>query len=117
MSLARERRMLDDHLAMARSHLETATDAIKAGGSEPLLWARSAAESYVRALEAAVEKHVKAFGELTPLQVPTSGSSQSFRADSRDAVAGTNAFPSLWHQTPELLNVPHDEPWANGAAP
>lgn len=37
--------------------------------------------------------------------------------DSRDAVAGTNAFPSLWHQTPELLNVPHDEPWANGAAP
>lgn len=80
MSLARERRMLDDHLAMARSHLETATDAIKAGGSEPLLWARSAAESYVRALEAAVEKHVKAFGELTPLQVPTSGSSQSFRA-------------------------------------
>lgn len=37
--------------------------------------------------------------------------------DSRDAVAGTHQFPSLWHQTPSIEGVPLDEPWANGAAP
>lgn len=31
--------------------------------------------------------------------------------DSRDAVAGTHQFPSLWHQTPEILNVPDSETW------
>jgi len=34
-----------------------------------------------------------------------------------DAVDGTHAHPSLWHQTPELLNVPDDEAWATGGAP
>jgi len=37
--------------------------------------------------------------------------------DTRDAVAGTHSLPSLWHQTPEILNVPDAEPWAMGAAP
>lgn len=26
-------------------------------------------------------------------------------------------LPSLWHQTPEIVGVPDDEPWANGVAP
>lgn len=35
----------------------------------------------------------------------------------RDAVAGTHELPSLWHQTPDILDVPDSEPWAAGAAP
>lgn len=35
----------------------------------------------------------------------------------RDAIDGTHDQPSLWHQTPAIVGVPFDEPWANGAAP
>lgn len=35
----------------------------------------------------------------------------------RDAIGGMKNLPSVWHQTPEILNVPDDEPWANGVAP
>jgi hypothetical protein len=37
--------------------------------------------------------------------------------DDRDAAAGTHEHPSLWHQTPALVGVPIDEPWATGVAP
>lgn len=37
--------------------------------------------------------------------------------DDRDAVAGTHQYPSLWHQTPAIVGVPEDEPWATGAPP
>jgi hypothetical protein len=36
--------------------------------------------------------------------------------DDRDAVAGTHEHPSIWHQTPEISNVPDDEAWI-GSAP
>ncbi|HEY2509835.1 MAG TPA: hypothetical protein VGI39_03235 [Polyangiaceae bacterium] len=35
----------------------------------------------------------------------------------RDAVAGAHAQASIWHHTPEIVGVPEDEPWANGAVP
>ncbi len=34
-----------------------------------------------------------------------------------DAHFGAHPLRSLWHQTPEILNVPEDEPWTTGAAP
>jgi hypothetical protein len=37
--------------------------------------------------------------------------------DSRDAHPGPHPSGSAWHHTPEILNVPDGEPWANGAAP
>lgn len=30
---------------------------------------------------------------------------------------GPHEEASLWHQTPALIGVPDDEPWANGVAP
>lgn len=35
---------------------------------------------------------------------------------SRVALMGP-AGPSLWHQTPQIVGVPDDEPWATGRAP
>jgi hypothetical protein len=36
----------------------------------------------------------------------------------RGAVAGpAEGEVSIWHQTPTIVGVPIDEPWANGAAP
>lgn len=32
-----------------------------------------------------------------------------------DALAGTHEHPSLWHQTPEIVDVPDSEPWTQGA--
>ena len=37
--------------------------------------------------------------------------------DDRDVVAGTHAFPSLWHQTPRVEGVPETERWTAGSAP
>lgn len=39
--------------------------------------------------------------------------------DNQDAVAGHEADPrpSLWHQTPEIVDVPDSEPWARGEVP
>lgn len=37
--------------------------------------------------------------------------------DDRDAVTGSHSFPSLWHQTPQIVGVPDSESWATGAAP
>ena len=34
--------------------------------------------------------------------------------DTRDAVAGTHHWPSLWHHTPEIIGVPDDEVWTKG---
>lgn len=37
---------------------------------------------------------------------------------SGDAFAGPRStLPSLWHQTPQIVGVPDDEPWARGDAP
>jgi hypothetical protein len=80
VSAARDRRMLDDHIAAAREHRDTVAAAISAGGSELLMAARTAAGAYVRALEAVRKKHEAQFGELTPVQVPTSRSSSNFKA-------------------------------------
>jgi hypothetical protein len=80
VSPARERRLLDDQLIVANAHLSTVAAAILDGGSEPLLWARMAAENYVRALEAAKARHENVFGELTPIAIPTRQSSSSFQA-------------------------------------
>ena len=35
----------------------------------------------------------------------------------QDAVSGTHEEPSIWHQTPLLVDVPDDEPWTNRQAP
>lgn len=37
--------------------------------------------------------------------------------DSRNAVAGDHPADSLWHQTPVIIGVPPDEPWACGQKP
>ena len=37
--------------------------------------------------------------------------------DTRDTVAGEHQFPSLWHQTPQVSDVPDSELWAQGFAP
>lgn len=80
MSLARERRMLEDHIVAAREHRDTVAAALAAGGSELLMAARTAAGNYMRALEAVRERHEREFGELTPVAIPTSRSSSNFRA-------------------------------------
>ena len=36
---------------------------------------------------------------------------------SGDAHHGPSADGSIWHQTPTIVGVPEDEPWARGAAP
>jgi hypothetical protein len=36
--------------------------------------------------------------------------------DDRATVAGEHDSPSLWHQTPTILNVPDTEPWVLGVA-
>lgn len=37
--------------------------------------------------------------------------------DDRDAAAGPQKYRSIWHQTPALMGVPDDEPWAQGEPP
>lgn len=36
---------------------------------------------------------------------------------SRAAMPGAQDGASIWHQTPTIVGVPLDEPWANGAPP
>ena len=57
-------------------------------------------------------------GRRCPVSLPeVSTGSLGYLLASARANGQHPELPSLWHQTPEIVGVPNDEPWANGAAP